>query len=156
MIRFLKAEELEKLLPLSAQVNALHEAQHPEQYRGDATAEEVMGFFSARLSEGAMIFVAEKVAGDLTGFILAVPVVRDASPFLHSVRHVELDQICVDKSCRGQGVGKSLVTAMESWMVQNDFREWKSMVQGFNTHSQNLMRGQGAEVLGLRYRKMLG
>jgi len=30
------------------------------------------------------------------------------------------------------------------------------MVHGFNTHSQNLMSGQGAEVLGLRYRKMLG
>lgn len=43
---------------------------------------------------------------------------------------------------------------METWMRENDFLEWKSMVHGFNTHSQNLMRRQGAEVLGLRYRKV--
>ncbi len=156
MIRFLRADEVEKLLPLSAQVNALHEEQHPDQYRGDASPEEVTGFFTQRLEEGAQVFVAEKPDGAVTGFLLAVPVVREASPFLHPVRHVELDQICVDETCRGQGVGKALMSAMEAWMHASDFHEWKSMVHGFNTHSQNLMRGQGAEVLGLRYRKALG
>ncbi|MBO6897664.1 MAG: GNAT family N-acetyltransferase [Shimia sp.] len=156
MIRFLRADEVEKLLPLSAQVNALHEAEHPEQYRGDATPEEVMGFFTHKLSEGAQVFVAEGPEGALKGFLLAVPVVRDASPFLHPVRHVELDQICVDERCRGQGIGKALIDAMEAWMRENTFHEWKSMVHGFNAPSQNLMSGQGAEVLGLRYRKVLG
>lgn len=156
MIRFLRADEVEKLLPLSAQVNALHEVEHPEQYRGDATPEEVMVFFTQKLSEGAQVFVAEGRNGALTGFLLAVPVVRDVSPFLHPARHVELDQICVDETCRGQGVGKALVAALEAWMRENDFQEWKSMVHGFNTQSQNLMSGQGAEVLGLRYRKVLG
>ncbi|MCP4209633.1 MAG: GNAT family N-acetyltransferase [Shimia sp.] len=154
MIRFLRADEVKKLLPLSVQVNALHEAEHPEQYRGDATPEDVMGFFTQKLSEGARVFVAEGPDGALKGFLLAVPVVRDASPFLHPARHVELDQICVDETCRAQGVGKALVDAMETWMRENDFLEWKSMVHGFNTHSQNLMRRQGAEVLGLRYRKV--
>lgn len=156
MIRFLRADEVEKLLPLSAQVNALHEREHPEQYRGDATPKEVTEFFARRLEEGAQVFVAEGADGALTGFMLAVPVVREASPFLHPSRHVELDQICVDKTCRGQGVGKALVAALEAWMCDNDFHEWKSMVHGFNTHSQHLMGGQGAEVLGLRYRKTLG
>lgn len=45
MIRFLRTDEVEKLLPLSAQVNALHEEEHPEQYRGDAAPEEVTEFF---------------------------------------------------------------------------------------------------------------
>ncbi|MFY0619676.1 GNAT family N-acetyltransferase [Shimia sp.] len=156
MIRFLRADEVEKLLPLSAQVNALHEAQHPEQYRGDSTPEEVTGFFVERMAEGARIFVAEEQDGALTGFLLAVPVERAASPFLHPARHLELDQICVDKTYRGRGVGKALVAAMEAWMRENDFREWKSMVHGFNKHSQNLMTRQGADVLGLRYRKVLG
>lgn len=156
MIRFLRADEVEKLLPLSAQVNALHEQAHPEQYRGDASPEEVMGFFTQRLEEGAQVFVAETPDGAVTGFLLAVPVVREASPFLHPARHVELDQICVDEVCRGQEIGKALIAALEAWMHENDFHEWKSMVHGFNTHSQNLMRGQGAEVLGLRYRKALG
>jgi hypothetical protein len=49
-----------------------------------------------------------------------------------------------------------LIAALEAWMPENDFHEWKSMMHGFNTRSQNLMRGQGAEVLGLRYRKALG
>ncbi|WP_294220868.1 GNAT family N-acetyltransferase [uncultured Shimia sp.] len=155
MIRLLRAEEVEKLLPLSAQVNALHEAQYPDQYRGDATAEQVMCFFSERLEEGAQIFVAESVDGAVTGFLLAVPVVRDASPFLHPMRHLVLDQICVDEESRGQGIGKALVASMEEWMSQNHFQEWRSMVHSFNRHSQNLMRGQGAEVQVTRYRKML-
>jgi len=45
VIRFLRTDEVEKLLPLSAQVNALHEEEHPEQYRGDAAPEEVTEFF---------------------------------------------------------------------------------------------------------------
>ncbi len=57
MIRFLRADEVEKLLPLSAQVNALHEAEHPDQYRGDATPEEVTEFFAQRLEEGARVFI---------------------------------------------------------------------------------------------------
>lgn len=108
MIRFLRADEVEKLLPLSAQVNALHEQEHPEQYRGDALPEEVVGFFTQRLEEGAQVFVAETPDGAVTGFLLAVPVVREASPFLHPFRHVELDQICVDETCRGQGVDRRL------------------------------------------------
>jgi len=155
VIRFLRTDEVEKLLPLSAQVNALHEEEHPEQYRGDAAPEEVTEFFKQRLGEGAQVFVAEGPDGGLTGFLLAVPVVREASPFLHPARYVELDQICVDETCRGQGVGKALVAALEAWMRDNDFQQWKSMVHGFNMHSQHLMSRQGAEVLGLRYRKML-
>jgi len=156
MIRFLKTDELVKLLPLSAQVNALHEAEHPAQYRGDATADEVMGFFVERLKAGAVIFADVGAGETLRGILLAVPVVREASPFLHPARHVELDQICVDNNFRGRGIGKALVAAMEAWMAQTNFREWKSMVHGFNTHSQNLMLGQGAEVLGMRYHKTLG
>mgnify|MGYP000887850323 CR=1 FL=1 len=155
MIRFLRTDEVEKLLPLSAQVNALHEEEHPEQYRGDAAPEEVTEFFKQRLGEGAQVFVAEGPDGGLTGFLLAVPVVREASPFLHPARYVGLDQICVDETGRGQGVGKALVAALEAWMRDNDFQQWKSMVHGFNMHSQHLMSRQGAEVLGLRYRKML-
>jgi L-amino acid N-acyltransferase YncA len=75
---------------------------------------------------------------------------------LHPARHVELDQICVDNNFRGQGIGKALVAAMAAWMAQTNFREWNSMVHGFNTHSQNLMLVQGAEVLGMRYHKTLG
>ncbi len=154
MIRHLQVTEIELILPLSRQVNALHEAQHPHQYRGDGTPEEVRGFFAEKLAQGAVIFVDE-VDGQLRGFLLAVPVVVDKTPFLHASKHVELDQICVDATCRGQGIGQALVAEMERWMLQAGFEEWKSMVHGFNRHSQNLMQGQGADVYGIRYRKCL-
>ena len=154
MIRYLKENEIDLILPLSQQVNALHEAEHPHQYRGDGAKEEVVAFFSEKLEQGAVIFVAE-VDQDVQGFLLAVPVERPAGPFMHDARHVELDQICVDENCRSKGIGQALVAAMEDWMRLEGFEEWKSMVHGFNVHSQNLMTGQGAEVYGLRYRKVV-
>lgn len=152
MIRHLEQVELAKLLPLSRQVNAIHEAEHPEPYRGDAKAEEVLGFFADRLEEGGLIFVAEE-EGRICGFLVALPIIRPATPFLHASKHVELDQICVDEASRGKGIGKKLIEAMEAWMRVQGYREWKSMVHDFNQHSQNLMTGQGAQALGHRYRK---
>lgn len=154
MIRHLKRDEVAALLPLSAQVNALHEEVHPEQYHGEAAPEEVIGFFAEKIDGGAIVFV--DVGDDLVrGFLLAVPVVREKTPFTRVQRYVEMDQVCVGEEFRGLGIGRELVAAMEAWMAEEGFTEWRSMVHGFNTQSQNLMRGQGAETYGVRFRKTL-
>ena len=154
MIRTLNIDELAALLPLSRQVNDIHVAAHPEQYHAQATNSEVLTFFAEKLDAGAQIFVADGDSG-FKGFLLAIPVEREQTPFLRAARYVELDQICVDQACRGQGVGKELVSAMEAWMRDAGFSEWKTTVHSFNVHSQNLMTGQGAETTVGRYRKAL-
>jgi L-amino acid N-acyltransferase YncA len=155
MIRILGIDEIGMILPLSAQVHALHVAEHPEQYCADVPEAAARAFFEEKIRDGAPIFVAEDEDGAVCGFLLAVPNRREGNPFVHASALVELDQICVDERCRGQGIGAKLIGAMERWMQEEGFGEWRSVVHDFNAHSQNLMRGQGAHVLALRFQKTL-
>ncbi len=99
--------------------------------------------------------MAEDDASALCGFLLAVPNRREDNPFFYASALVELDQICVDERCRGQGIGAKLIGAMERWMRDEGYGEWRSVVHDFNAPSQNLMRGQGASVLAFRFQKTL-
>lgn len=155
MVRLLNAAEVELILPLSKQVNDLHVAAMPDVFRDDAAPSEVAGFFQDHLSKGARIFVSEQ-AGQVVGYLLAIPVDRPKSPFQHATRYIELDQISVDAAHRGQGIGKALVQAMEVWMRARGVSQWKSNVYGFNTASNALMAGQGADQALHRYIRTLG
>ncbi|MBO9398336.1 GNAT family N-acetyltransferase [Shimia sp. R9_2] len=155
MIRILAIDEIGMILPLSAQVQAIHAAKHPEQYSAEVPEAAAKAFFEEKIRDGAQLFVAEDGAGAVCGFLLAVPNRREGNPFVHASALVELDQICVDERCRGQGIGAALIGAMERWMREEGYGEWRSVVHDFNAHSQNLMRGQGANVLALRFQKTL-
>ncbi|MDA5558120.1 GNAT family N-acetyltransferase [Shimia sp. MMG029] len=155
MIRILAIDEIGMILPLSAQVQAIHAAEHPEQYCAEVPEAVARMFFEEKIRDGAQLFVAEDDAGAVCGFLLAVPNRREGNPFVHASALVELDQICVDERCRGQGIGAALIGAMEHWMQKEGFGEWRAVVHDFNAHSQNLMRGQGANVLAFRFQKTL-
>ncbi|MBO9401205.1 GNAT family N-acetyltransferase [Shimia sp. R9_3] len=155
MIRILAIDEIGMILPLSAQVQVIHAAKHPEQYCAEVPEAAAKAFFEEKIRDGAQLFVAEDEGGAVCGFLLAVPSRRESNPFVYASALVELDQICVDERCRGQGIGAALIGAMERWMREEGYGEWRSVVHDFNAHSQNLMRGQGANVLALRFQKTL-
>ncbi|WP_422048041.1 GNAT family N-acetyltransferase [Shimia sp.] len=155
MIRILAIDEIGMILPLSAQVQAIHAAKHPEQYCAEVPEAAAKAFFEEKIRDGAQLFVAEDDVGAVCGFLLAVPNRREGNPFVYASALVELDQICVDERCRGQGIGAKLIGAMELWMWEEGYGEWRSVVHDFNAHSQNLMRGQGANVLAFRFQKTL-
>ncbi len=59
MIRILDIDEIGMILPLSAQVQAIHAAEHREQYCAEVPEAAAKAFFEEKIRDGAQLFVAE-------------------------------------------------------------------------------------------------
>ena len=155
MIRHLQADELPLILPLVAQVQALHVRREPGYFQPDQDAAALIGFFSARLAEGQTLLIDER-QGRVAGYALFFVDERPENLFSKAHRVGHLDQICVDHGFRRQGVGRALIGAMQAQLRAPGIDGWTADYWAFNAASDALMRSSGARPFCVMVRGKTG
>ena len=106
-IRFAQAKDVTGILSLLKQVGQLHHQVRPDIFRDRAQKYGASQVLSMLDSPKTPIFVAvveEKVVG--YGFCQVTTYEND--PVFTDRTEVYIDDLCVDESCRGQGIGKKI------------------------------------------------
>lgn len=106
-IRRAKEADIPALNRLLEQVLNVHHAGRPDIFRPH-TKKYTDGELSELLSdEKTPIFVAEE--GEVLGYAFCVLQEWKDHPLFQDRRSLYIDDLCVDESCRGRGVGKKLL-----------------------------------------------
>lgn len=110
MVRTATIRDTNALAALCAYVQRLHVARRPDVF-GAADTGSLAEWFRARLTEDvSRCWLAER--GDLpVGYAFAVLHHRDANPFTHALRWLEIVQLGVHPDHQRTGIGRSLVHA---------------------------------------------
>ena len=113
IVRLASGSDMDSLLALNAEVQALHAELHPEDFRPKADVEGARAMFAAQLGRpDAEIAIAE-VDGAAAGHVLFEILALAESAFNPPRRRADVHHLCVTKSMRRQGVATGLVRFVE-------------------------------------------
>lgn len=107
-IRLAEARDVEILAELNAEVQGLHVANRPDQFKLTELAQVTEWYRQTLQNPAAKIWMAE-VDGSVQGYLLALVRERDEGPFCPARTWWELDQIAVRAASRRQGIARALV-----------------------------------------------
>lgn len=156
MIRIEKATsaDADALADLNRHVQALHVDGAPALFK-PPVHEEVAAQFDAWLEEdNAHAFIAYH-GETAVGYLLAFIRERPANPITRRWRALLIDQISVEPSWKGQGVGRALVEAALGVAREQDVDEVQATTWAFNEQAQAFFRALGFEVQVLRLARPL-
>jgi ribosomal protein S18 acetylase RimI-like enzyme len=111
-IRPATAEDAALLAALNSHVHDQHVAAEPQVYR-PTHANEVAAWFLTRLSNGDVALIAQEGTESI-GYVMARLVERPGHLFAYPRRFLLVDQLAVAQAARRRGVGRALMTAIES------------------------------------------
>ena len=114
VIRRAMVDDAEGILALLEQVEAIHQKGRPDLFREHGTKYTITELFEIMVDAERPIFVAakdDKVVGYIFGIITET---RD-SAMLVDMKTIHLDDVCIDESCRGTGIGGQLMEYVTAW-----------------------------------------
>jgi ribosomal protein S18 acetylase RimI-like enzyme len=163
-IRAANARDLDALLPIIDEVDALHREQLPHvfqkpdgpprdrAYMLDVFADESYGLFVAH-AEGPALSYAE---GEILGFVQAA--IRDAPPIpiLVPRRIAVVENLAVREGFRRTGVGRALMRQVECWAEDRGASEIELGVYEFNKAAISFYSKLGYSTSRRRLGKRLG
>lgn len=116
-IRFAKMSDVPAILELLRQVGQIHHRGRPDIFRAGAqkySASEVIALLDD--PENPIFIAAE---GDtVLGYAFCQMVTHEKDPVMTDRTELYLDDLCVDESTRGMGVGKALYAAVKKYAAQ--------------------------------------
>lgn len=119
VIRRATTNDLETLVRLNTQVQAIHVAARPDYFRVPETPA-VSKWLAGMLDDPSIVVWLATRDGDALGYVLVMTKDRPANPFCHARVTAEIDQIAVEEGERGAGVGRALIEhAIASAEVDN-------------------------------------
>jgi len=146
MIRSLRSDEVERLLPLNAVVQAVHAAARPLNFRADLEPGEVCAFFREMLArESYRILVWEDPEGLALGYIMIEAQEIARSTFNMARRRGFIHHVAVLPEARRRGIGSGLVLAARDWFLERGMTQWAVSYWLFNAASAGLMARHGLE-----------
>lgn len=106
-IRFAEARDVSAILALLRQVGRVHHQGRPDLFRANAQKYGASQVLSMLSSSSTPIFVA--VEDDrVLGYCFCQIKQYDHDPVINDHTQLYIDDLCVDESCRKQGVGQAL------------------------------------------------
>ena len=108
LVRRAEKRDIPRILELLFQVDMVHHEGRPDLFKGPATkynAEELAGIVE---DDDTPVFVCENETGIVVGHAFCIHKQVMGDSVLTDVRTLYIDDICVDGSYRGKGVGKAL------------------------------------------------
>ena len=116
-IRFAKMSDVPAILELLRQVGQVHHRGRPDIFRAGAqkySASEVIALLDD--PENPIFIAAE---GDtVLGYAFCQMITHEKDPVMTDRTELYLDDLCVDESTRGMGVGKALYAAVKKYAAQ--------------------------------------
>ena len=134
--------DIPRVLELLRQVNNVHHAIRPELFVKNKTKYEAEELALLMGKEDASIFVAEDAQGIVHGYLFAF--VRERTgPNLTGGTSFYIDDLCVDESWRGSGVGRRLLEHAKAYAGELGCREVLLTVWEGNEAARRFYRNNG-------------
>ena len=106
-IRFARSRDIPAMIDLLQQVGEVHHKIRPDLFRAGAQKYDEAALLEVLADADRPIFIAE-LDGKVLGYCFCmIEEVKD-NPVLQDVKTLYIDDLCVDESCRGQGVASRL------------------------------------------------
>ena len=106
-IRFARPEDVAGILNLLKQVGRVHHEGRPDIFRSNAQKYGASQVIAMLDSSKTPIFVAER-GGKVLGYGFCIIKEHKNDPVIADHTELYIDDLCVDESCRGQHIGKSI------------------------------------------------
>lgn len=131
IIRFAKENELVRVNELRKQVNDLHVEGEPDVFKegfNDELRDHVYDIWNDSEQE---IVVADS-DGIICGFAVLHHIVKPATPFMYERDFMDVDEFCVDKEYRRQGVASEIITFIRKYAKERGFNRIELNMWEFN------------------------
>lgn len=107
VIRFAENRDVAGILALLRQVGRVHHEGRPDLFRDKAQKYGPSQIIAMLNDPGNPIFVAVE-EDKVLGYGFCQSVCHEKNPVLTDITSLYIDDLCVDESCRGKGIGKAI------------------------------------------------
>lgn len=139
-IRFATASDIPRMIDLLRQVGGVHHDIRPDLFRAGAQKYDEAAL-EALLSDPARPIFAAVVDGTMMGYCFCIHQETKDDPVLCDRKVLYIDDLCVDASCRRQGLAAALYEAVCAYARK----------EGYHAITLNVWSGNSAEAF---YKKM--
>jgi len=131
MIRFAREEELGRVNELRKEVNDLHVEGRPDIFKPGFQAELGDYVYEIWKDPNKEILVAEK-DGEICGFAVLNHVKKPETPFMFARSFLDVDEFCVAKEYRRQGVATEMIAFIKDYAREKGFQRLELNMWEFN------------------------
>ena len=143
-------EDVERLLDLLSQVEAVHQKGRPDLFRVNGTKYTAAELLPIIADDMTPVFVAVH-EGKVVGYIFGIVNIIKDSTMLFDTKTLHLEDVCIDESCRGMGIGSVLMEYVTEWAKANGFNRMDLDVWEFNEGARRFYERYG---FGTQKRRM--
>lgn len=151
-VRLAKEEELNRINELRKQVNDLHAEGKPEIFKAGFEDDLRDFLFQIREDPEKEIVVAEE-NGTVVGFAVLNHIFKPENPYMYEREYVDIDEFCVDKDYRRQGVASALIDFIKAFAKEKGFKRIELNMWEFNQDALAFYEEVGFETYR-RYMEM--
>ena len=131
IIRFAKENELVRVNELRKQVNDLHVEGKPEVFKAGFN-DELRDYIYNIWDDPEQEIVVADLDGTICGFAVFHHIVKPATPFMYERDFIDVDEFCVDKDYRRQGVASEMITFIRNYAKEKGFNRIELNMWEFN------------------------
>lgn len=84
--------------------------------------------------------------GQVVGYVFCIITEIKGDPMLRDAKTLHIEDVCVDESCRGGGVGSLLIEYVKTYARENDFTRIDLDVWEFNDRAREFYEKHGFSV----------
>ena len=161
MIRPARAEDIPHLHRLLGQVELIHHEGRPDIFRGPAPA----GSPRRKYSDGELALILKDentpvfvydMGGNVAGYAFTAFKQVEGDNILVDSKTLYIDDICIDETARGTGIGQALYEYAEEFALKNGCSRVELRVWTMNEPALNFYQKMGMKPLYIYMEKQLG
>lgn len=131
LIRFAKENELIRVNELRRQVNELHVEAEPEIFKAGFN-EELSRYIYTVWNDPEQEIVVADHDGAICGFAVLHHIFRPENPFMYGRDYMDIDEFCVDRDYRRQGVASEMISFIRDYTRNKGIRRLELNMWEFN------------------------
>ena len=130
-IRFARHEDLEQVNELRKQVNDLHVAGKPDVFK-PGFCDELRNYIYVIFADSRQKIVVADLDGTICGFAVLNHITRPENPFMFVRDYLDIDEFCIDKYHRRQGIAKAMIDFIRTYAKEQGFNRVELNMWEFN------------------------
>ena len=151
-IRFANEGELDRINELRKQVNDIHVEGKPEVFK-PGFCEELRDYIHEIWKDFEKEIIVADIDGKICGFAIINHINRPENPFMKERDFLDVDEFCVDKDCRRQGIASGLIEFIKDHARERGFNRIELNMWEFNRDALAFYEAAGFETYR-RYMEM--
>jgi len=154
-IRQAGPEDFEAVARLNAQVQGLHAAAAPDQFKPPSAETFSRAVYDAMLAQPRTFLYLAEADGQAVGYIYAALLDRPESPFRLATQVAYVHQLSVDSTHRRHGYGEQLMQQVVDLAQAHGIRRIELDTWAFNTAARAFFARQGFTEFNVRLARLL-